>query len=508
MPSFNTRKAKSRRGGVTPFTVIWLIMLALAICNLWIYRGYFLKVGGNILPETAVEEDAQPLQQNLGKPYTSWNDPKHQKAKALAMQNSKPGTRELQGRAADWKVRLKEKVEAHKTEIENSKARPNKNNIQSYPGTRSNKATVMNRRSDGRYQFFEFDWNVGRVNNQLLSLEAAMGYAKFYKRVLVIPGPQGVGRGLDNQFMGFRSGMWDLEYLSDYFDWIFQEDLHKLPGIKETPQSCFISGVAKRSISWFKQENCVVLYLSSSKLGIFKFDQEAYGLVSYLKPSQYIRDMADYFIKTKFGGVLPEVGVHNRMMKEGGVELDQVYLCRQSKYSAHGNFGRDIKKIVTDFYKDPKSSWDTMQAYYLSCAFNSSDLEFVLKQHGRTTPEKYFLATDNQDEKRTKDLERHGAVRITEQDFEKVSKWAEHETWLHNHDCERVNCFNKRYIIAIEFALVDMWILRSVSYFVGSWASTFTQNLCKWRGVERRHNSTLCSVERRWREALNTGVYL
>jgi len=320
----------------------------------------------------------------------------------------------------------------------------------------------------------------------------------------VIPGPQGKERGMENQFLGFRTGLWDMEYLGDYFDWIFYEDLPKEWQQEQMPKSCKLASDIGYNIPNIVLHSCVNIFLSGTRRGMVKFDSVAWGLVKYLRPSSYVQKMADDFLEAKFGGVLPDIGVHNRMMKEGGVEGSQVYLCRQSKYSAHGPHGGHIKELVDKTLPNEDESWKMMHAYYLSCAFNSTDLEYVLTQHNRKMPSKFFLATDNQDPERTLDLLKHGAVMIDSNEFERVSRWEEHHAWLKNHNCAATNCFGKRYIQPIERALVDMLILSKMPYFVGSWASTFTLTVCKWRGFARRHNSTLCYLEERWKEALST----
>jgi len=50
--------------------------------------------------------------------------------------------------------------------------------LTSFQGKRSNKGMVINRESNGEgFRFISFDWNIGRLNNQLLSLEGTMGLA-------------------------------------------------------------------------------------------------------------------------------------------------------------------------------------------------------------------------------------------------------------------------------------------------------------------------------------------
>jgi len=391
--------------------------------------------------------------------------------------------------------------------------------VKKFNGFVSKSTTVLNRRPDGNFKFITWNWNVGRLNNQLLSFEAAMGYARYYKRVLVIPHPDGKGRGLDNQWLGFRSGVWDMEYLNEYFDYAFAEQLD--PDFRWAGQECELPKDIQQGIPDSIHEGCVTIHLMGSHGGIFKFNAAAFGLIKYLRPAKYLREASESLIQEKLDGKVPRIGMHNRMMNEGGVVGGEKFLCRQPRYSAHGPLGGSIRKKLDRFFKTPKpidqrdqstKAWQFMQGYFVSCAMDKDDFKIIMELHNQpmpdTTPEKFFLATDNQDEGKIKGLEGIGAVRFKENEFRKYSHDKEHEKYLKTHNCEAINCFNKYYIRVVEWALIDMWTLYQVDFFVGSWASTFTENLCKWRGYERRHNSTLCYLEQRWKAAIDSGTYL
>ena len=50
-----------------------------------------------------------------------------------------------------------------------------------------------------------------------------------------------------------------------------------------------------------------------------------------------------------------------------------------------------------------------------------------------------------------------------------------------------------------EIVVFDMWMLRRAAFFVGSWHSTLTRNVCHWRGFEAMYNSTNCYLHHKWK---------
>ena len=50
-----------------------------------------------------------------------------------------------------------------------------------------------------------------------------------------------------------------------------------------------------------------------------------------------------------------------------------------------------------------------------------------------------------------------------------------------------------------EIVVFDMWMLRQSQFFVGSWHSTLTRNVCHWRGFEQMYNATNCYLVHKWR---------
>eukprot|EP01083_Nonionella_stella_P027620 76086_1 len=157
--------------------------------------------------------------------------------------------------------------------------------------------------------------------------------------------------------------------------------------------------------------------------------------------------------------------------------------------------------------------------------------------------ERWFLACDNQEPEELKDLiEKYGAITlngevladfwngplywnmagamekeqrthgpIVEKQYIKYLKLfasredveRERDSWVEmskdNHkvrwwyDMSRIEFWRK------EIVVFDMWMLRRSQFFVGSWHSTLTRNVCHWRGYENMYNSTNCYLVHKWR---------
>ena len=57
-----------------------------------------------------------------------------------------------------------------------------------------------------------------------------------------------------------------------------------------------------------------------------------------------------------------------------------------------------------------------------------------------------------------------------------------------------------------ETVVFDMWMLKNSKFFIGSWHSTLTRNVCHWRGFENMYNSTNCYLSHKWRKTTNTNT--
>eukprot|EP01084_Bolivina_argentea_P203319 347285_1 len=55
-----------------------------------------------------------------------------------------------------------------------------------------------------------------------------------------------------------------------------------------------------------------------------------------------------------------------------------------------------------------------------------------------------------------------------------------------------------------EIVVFDMWMLKQSQFFVGSWHSTLTRNVCHWRGYKNMYNSTNCYLTHKWRAMYET----
>ena len=51
-----------------------------------------------------------------------------------------------------------------------------------------------------------------------------------------------------------------------------------------------------------------------------------------------------------------------------------------------------------------------------------------------------------------------------------------------------------------EIVVLDMWMLTQAQFFLGSWHSTLTRNVCHWRGFDNMWNSTNCYLAHKWRK--------
>merc|ERR1712216_653944 len=111
----------------------------------------------------------------------------------------------------------------------------------------------------------------------------------------------------------------------------------------------------------------------------------------------------------------------------------------------------------------------------------------LLKMHRRQYPTsgKFFMGTDRTDEHLFRQLVNEGAVVYDSSTLARYSN--SRNIWKNQMKyCQRENveegCFPDWIIMQKEAVVFDMWTLVRAEYFVGSWYSTFTQNVCRWRG--------------------------
>ena len=78
-------------------------------------------------------------------------------------------------------------------------------------------------------KFISYERNLGRVNNQIGSIEAVIQYSILYQRTLIFPFPHH-----RNQLLGiFPNGIWNLQILSQICDFILEHEIlnHTVPNI-------------------------------------------------------------------------------------------------------------------------------------------------------------------------------------------------------------------------------------------------------------------------------------
>ena len=78
-----------------------------------------------------------------------------------------------------------------------------------------------------RRQFMSFEWNMGRTNNQLYSLEAMLQYVALYQRTLILPFASHRNHELA-MTANATTSVWDMLKLSEFADYIFEHELAAL----------------------------------------------------------------------------------------------------------------------------------------------------------------------------------------------------------------------------------------------------------------------------------------
>jgi len=353
-------------------------------------------------------------------------------------------------------------------------------------------------------KFMTLAWNAGRTNNQLRSLESAIAYAKYYNRTLILSYPR-----KRQDITGLDFGFWDMEHLRKHVRFLFEHEApEKVRGLEPKEGKCKLSPDRQYNIPPNVLEDCDRIHLRT-QMGVELWPTETKGIFStHMRPAKYIRDAVDTFMKEHFPEP-PRVAVHNRMMKEGAPDSDgEIFLCRQNYWSALSRRGQWLQKKVRTFYK---SDYDKiMHTYWCACAMAPEDINAILDFHNATNldgQEKFFLATDDQVPEVTEKLVNYGAVRWTWDEFHKYSRCRErYEKQEEEHSCNKIDgqgrgntaCQFEKYLCRVELAIFDMWTARLSEFFIGSWKSTFTESVCKWRGWSVRHDSNMCYIKERW----------
>jgi len=381
-------------------------------------------------------------------------------------------------------------------------------------------------------RYITYLWNSGRLNNQIRSFDSAMAYARYYNRTLIIPRPT-----RDNEVTGLYYGLWDLHYLRQHIDFALWEDVpqhildligeprkYNSPSdIPDTPsdkiEECWVDKHIKTNIPKSVSSDCVVIFLKHSRWGVFRFDGEMDKVHGFLRPAKYILNAVEDFTKRNFPEQRIRVCVHNRAMKEGGMEGTNPYMCRWKRMSVHSGRpdGIFVQQNVQAYVKQPYAlehglkREDILNVYYESCAMNWASLGVILDFHHVEMPspeEHFFLGDDGTAPEIKTDLVEHGAILWQQDEFSKISRAADMvKLGKEQYNC-KPKCFGMKTYQRLEMSILDMQTFSACDFFVGSWMSTFTETACWWRGVDRRYNSSLCFFRDRWTEATkNKQVY-
>lgn len=375
-------------------------------------------------------------------------------------------------------------------------------------------------------KYITFNWNSGRLNNQIRALEASMAYAKYYQRSLVIPKPRKV-----NEVTGIYYGLWDLHWLMKKVDFLLEPDMPKelvrllgnplqytkfrdLPkdGQAFNPEEeCWVHKLIHQKIPDKIQNDCKIVYLKESPFGVFRWESQTSEVCDYLRPAKYIRDAVEKFSHRNFPNGTMRIGVHNRAMKEGGVKDDIPYMCQWKGMSVFS--GRPdaqfMKTFVGQYTNGNLTKRDKiLHIYWASCAIKFDALKEILEFHGKEPPiqgEKFFLGDDGTAPEILRDLKDHGAVVWEPNEFKAISRAARMSEMSKTvYNCHP--CFQKRQFEQLERGVLDMLTFKNVQFFVGSWMSTFTETACRWRGIDRSTESSLCFFKDRWRDAVKKGA--
>jgi len=349
-----------------------------------------------------------------------------------------------------------------------------------------------------------------------------MAYAKYYKRSLVIPRPR-----RDNEVTGIYYGLWDLHWLMKKLDFMLEpdmpdelvkllgnplqyqryQDLPKGSDVFNPEEACWVNKEIHDKIPEKIQKKCKIVYLKESFFGVFRWDSRTNELSDYLKPAKYIRDAVDEFSRRHFPNGTMRIGVHNRAMKEGGIQDDIPYMCQwkgMSVYSTRPD-ALFLQNVVGQYTFGNKEETDKiLHIYWASCAIKFDALREILEFHRKKAPsaeEMFFLGDDGTAPEVLSDLKAHGAVVWEAEEHSAISK-AEQMVEMSRSVYGCNPCFQRVIFENLEKGILDMLTFTNVEFFVGSWMSTFTETVCRWRGIDRRMDSSLCFVKQRWRYAV------
>lgn len=404
-----------------------------------------------------------------------------------------------------------EKQKGSDNKSKSASIKPSKNEPVSKGKQEEKKLVAGKQQEQGR--FLIFDWNGGRVNNNLMALAAALTVASrsVPPRVTILQRPK--KRAIYNNaryaFIGLFEGFWDLEALTKAgHSWIF-EDTPPAPEIlRETvPPACKFNRTERFNYS----SDCPVAYFQDAFPWMNDEEREiaskavvADTVRTILRPAKWIQQIAESLFAEKFPSP-PRISVHQRHQTHLDPTKQVEFTCRGK---VTGIFSR---KGV--YYRHAAQVWDPnnvtrqdelLNITGLSCAMNFTDLQAILaywKQAPLGPKEKFFLATDGEVEESVQSMLDHGAVTLeTAAVDNRVSQFLpDILTQIASYNCSLDFCPSKNQLRALAAVLVDSWAMTLGKYFVGGYYSTMTSTACYWRGVSRMNDSNICFLPNRLR---------
>lgn len=353
-----------------------------------------------------------------------------------------------------------------------------------------------------------FEWNGGRVNNNVMALAGALTVASRMSppRITIIPKTPSKPSYPNAEYalIGVYEGFWDLEAVKKAGYLLILDDEGPAPQVMEM-QACLYQENADLS-------HCQRVHLN----GAFKWMQheenrlEAQAFVNntvrtLLQPAPWIKEIANTLFKKKFPKGRPGVSVHQRHHAWGHAEEHgSDFLCRGILKNIASDSGIAYRKAAQVW--EPKNATkrnELLNITEISCAVSFPELQAILEywKHPLAVNESFFLATDREREDSLKEMINNGAVTIEEEEVRDLA--IKHmpviKRNLRKHNCKIHICASERKLMSLVAVLVDTWAMTLAEFFVGGYYSTMSSTACYWRGVEQMNNSSLCFLPSRLR---------
>ena len=366
--------------------------------------------------------------------------------------------------------------------------------------------------SDGNTQYLTFEWNNGRVNNNMVSWSAAMALGKHLGRVVVITQPivksmsmKGARRGDPNfgrsAFLGIFEGMWDLDNLRSHgYKVVLETSVDKeilALGGQNTEASCKVhSGFPPKN----RYSACRVVHMPNP----FSYKSlRAQRVKEFIIPAKWLREASERIIGEKLGSVI-QVAVHQRHHAWGNAKLHgSKFLCRGKLKNIYStNIGEPYRSAASIWARDAAKSHKMLHFTQLSCAADYGETERVLRYWRVQMPQKFFLASDREEKDRFQSMVAHGGVSLEQSDYESLPQiqraYERHKAF--RWDCKDRYCAPRAKFLQLTGVYLDMWGMTLGKFFMGGYYSTMSDTVCFWRGWDRMNASNICFLPHRLRK--------